>query len=52
MSDFKYEFKNLCKSGLYHYSSAKVLFIDKFLDLLKSLWMKTVLQYHPNAPKL
>ena len=32
---FKYEFKNLCKSGQYHYSCAKVLFVDQFLDLLK-----------------
>ena len=35
MSEFKYEFKNLCKSGQYRYSSAKVLFVDQFLDLLK-----------------
>ena len=36
MSEFKYEFKNLCKSGQYHYLSAKVLFVDQFLDLLKN----------------
>ena len=36
MSEFKYEFKNLCKSGQYHYSSVKVLFVDQFLDLLKN----------------
>ena len=35
MSEFKYEFKNLCKSVQYHYSSAKVLFVDQFWDLLK-----------------
>ena len=35
MSEFKYEFKNLCKSRQYHYPSAKFLFEDQFLDLLK-----------------
>ena len=41
-------FVNLERIIIHH----KGLFIDQCLDLLKHLLMKTVLQYHPNAPKL